>query len=149
MMHKTGCYEFLDKILAGNEKKFKEKENQESGSAENVITKLYSIRETMTYEEIREEIFAFICGGFDTSGKVIPAALLLLAMNPSVQDKVVDELKSILTEDEEVFEAKLNEMVYLDQVIKEAMRLIPPVIVQSRQATQDIKLSELTAKLNF
>lgn len=95
----------------------------------------------MSYDQLREEIFAFLIGAFDTTGKALPAVLLLLAMNPDAQDKVVAELKSILkSENDEVDEKCLSKMEYLDLCMKESLRLLPVALLLARHVKKDIKL---------
>ena len=75
------------------------------------------------------------------TGKNISGVLLLLAMNEKTQDKLVNELKEILSsDDDEVDEASLAKMTFLEQVIKEAARLIPPILMIARETTANIKL---------
>ena len=62
-------------------------------------------------------------------------------MNEKTQDKLVNELKEILSsDDDEVDEASLAKMTFLEQVIKEAARLIPPILMIARETTANIKL---------
>lgn len=62
-------------------------------------------------------------------------------MNENIQEKLVEELSEILSsDDDEVDEACLAKMAYLEQVIKEAARLIPPILMIARETTADIKL---------
>lgn len=142
--HKNGVYEFLDQILAVHEKKFQQNSNENVGeNPKTFLSQLYNIRDTMSYDEMRESTFAFLAAGFDTTGKIIPATLLLLAMNPKIQEKLFNELSGILTSDEdEVDEINLSEMIYLEQVIKESARLIPPVLIFARETTKNIDLGK-------
>jgi cytochrome P450 len=141
--HRNGIYEFIDMLTANKEQQFQSKLSsvpEESKSSENFFDQIYKIRHTMTYEETREEIFTFISGGFDTTGKVIPAVLLLLAMNPEIQEKLFAELCDVVTENDEFGEESLKTMVYLDMVIKEAGRLIPAVLIFARHVSNNIEL---------
>lgn len=63
-------------------------------------------------------------------------------MNPTAQEKVLNEIKGIfVSDDDEVDDKLLDEMMYLDMVIKESLRLLPPVLLFVRQAQEDFKLS--------
>lgn len=109
---------------------------------DNFLDDLYTIRDTMTFEEVKGAIEAFIFAVHDTTGKTIAAALLLLAMNPEKQEKVLEEIKSFANfEDDDIDDENLNRMEYLDQVIKEAMRLFPVGLAFARIATGDLELS--------
>lgn len=143
--HQNGIHEFLDQILLSHEKEFHKKSTEVSDEkCKTFLSQIYSIRGTMTYEEIKESTFTFLSAGFDTTGKIIAATLLLLAMNPKVQEKLLMELESVLISgNDEINEENLNEMVFLEQVIKEAARLIPPVLILAREVTKNIGLGEI------
>jgi cytochrome P450 len=65
----------------------------------------------------------------------------MLGMHPHIQDKVVDELKSIFrNENEEPTVEKLKQMKYLELVIKESMRLFPVAPVIGRKISHDLIL---------
>lgn len=142
--HRNGIHKFIDEVVAIKEREFQVGSGKEKCDKkfQNFLDRLYEIRHTMSYEETREEIFTFISGGFDTTGIEIPAVILLLAMNPEIQDKLVTELKEILkSENDEVDEGTMKKMIYLDMVVKEAGRLIPAVLIMAREVSGDIDLS--------
>lgn len=145
--HKKGIDEFIDMLTAHKEQEFQNmvvNVNESFETSQNYFDRLYKLRHTMTFEETREEIFTFIAGGFDTTGKIIPAVLLLLAMNPEVQDKLVAELSEILVSgNDEVEGESLKRMTYLDMVIKEAGRLIPACLIFARSVSGDVQLRNL------
>ncbi|XP_022132668.1 cytochrome P450 CYP736A12-like [Momordica charantia] len=63
----------------------------------------------------------------DTSATVIGWALPELIKNPQVMKKVQDELEKVVGLDRMVEESDLVNLEYLDMVIKETLRLYPPV----------------------
>jgi cytochrome P450 len=94
-------------------------------------------------EDFLSDFIILFYGSFDTSGSTIGHILLLLAMNPKCQEKLYGELKSVFkSHDDEVNEDKLNQLSYLNLVIKEGMRLLPAVLIFSRQVTKPLKLGE-------
>lgn len=76
-------------------------------------------------EEIRQNILEMILAGTDTSSVSLYYTVLLLTENPSTYNKLID---SIQTD---------SKSIYIEYVLKEAMRLLPvgPVII--RQAVDD------------
>lgn len=98
--------------------------------------------------DILHNINTFMFAGSDTSSLSLTWTLLLLAQNPAIQDRLRVELLSVsppssddlshLTEDEihSLYNAVSN-LPYLHNVIRESMRLIPPVHSSIRVATQD------------
>lgn len=84
--------------------------------------------------------------GTDTTSLALTWILYLCAVYPDVQDRLRTELLTVLppapveslTEDEiQSLYASVAELPYLENVIREAMRLIPPVHSSIRVATKD------------
>lgn len=67
-----------------------------------------------------------------------------IAKYPDVQKKARKEVDDVFGRDrrEPATLAKLNELTYLELVIKETLRLYPSVPIIGRLATEDIELSE-------
>lgn len=79
--------------------------------------------------------------GFDTTASTLSTVLLMLGLHQYVQDKVVEELSLLFdTQDQEVDQEKLNQMPYIEMVIKETMRLFPILPATGRTATADVQL---------
>ena len=100
-------------------------------------------------EDILNNVNTFLFAGSDTSSLALTWALLLLAENPVFQDRLRTELfsiqplplASVLTEDEiQSLYASIADLPFLDNVIRETIRLIPPVHSSIRVATQDDEL---------
>lgn len=68
--------------------------------------------------------------------------LLMLAMHQEVQQRVVDELRDNLTDNEDFNDETLGKMKYLEMVIKECLRLFPLPAISVRYASKDIQLGE-------
>ncbi|KOB66031.1 Uncharacterized protein OBRU01_21831, partial [Operophtera brumata] len=81
--------------------------------------------------ELREETLVLLLAGSDTSAVGSAFTSLMLARHPEVQNKVYEE--SVSAED-------LPRLKYLEAVIKESLRLYPPVPIIVRKADKDIKL---------
>lgn len=148
--HKQDIYRFIDKLTENYEREYQSKIKSNDSKPQVYLDQIYGIRDTMTRDELREEIFAFLIGAFDTTGKALPGVLLSLAMNQEIQEKVFLELKSIfVSEDDEADEERLNKMVYLDLVIKESLRQLPIALTLLRHVKKDIKLCNFPIYLNL
>lgn len=87
---------------------------------------------------------SLFAAGFDTSAHTLTWTLLLLAQHPDVLDDVVDELRAVLKGAPPTAE-QVPELVRLDRVIKESMRLLPvAVLLFMRVCAEDAKLGEVT-----
>lgn len=65
----------------------------------------------------------------------------MLGMHQDIQQKVVDEIKSIFrSKNEDVDNESLQKLIHLELVIKESMRLFPIAAVIGRKITSDLKL---------
>lgn len=134
---------FVDKLLEGFESDFKKKTKSIYREPQLFLENFYNIRSTMTYSQTRDSLLIFLMGGFDTTGKAIPSVLLLLAMHSEIQEKVFEELNSIITrEGDDLIEDSLSKMKYLEMVIKESLRLIPVALLFGRTVKKDIRLSK-------
>lgn len=101
----------------------------------------YSSRDSsFTEENIREEVDTFMFEGYDTTATSITFALHSLARHPDVQKKVYEEMKTVLAGDLNRKPAyrDLQEMKYLEMVIKESLRLNSTVPFIGREVEQDI-----------
>lgn len=96
-------------------------------------------------DDIREEVDTFMFEGHDTTSSGISFTLYSLATNPKVQEKVCDELHEIFEGDKEraATYKDLQDMKYLEMVIKESLRLYPPVPMYNRVLDSDVEYSEL------
>ncbi|XP_043947021.1 probable cytochrome P450 313a4 isoform X2 [Drosophila biarmipes] len=100
-------------------------------------------RGVFTLKNVEDESNIIVFGAFETTANAVYYTLMLLAMFPEYQETAFEEIKSMFpnTGDFDVSYADTQEMVYLDLVLNESMRVIPPVPVVSRQTSQDLQLS--------
>ncbi|XP_058818855.1 probable cytochrome P450 4d14 [Topomyia yanbarensis] len=99
----------------------------------------------LTNEEIREEVDTFMFAGHDTTASAITFLLYSLAKHPEIQQKVYEEITSVIGEDKDtpVNISFLNNLKYLDLVIKESLRIFPPVPFITRTALKEVNLAGL------
>ncbi|RPD56633.1 cytochrome-450 hydroxylase [Lentinus tigrinus ALCF2SS1-7] len=97
-------------------------------------------------EDILHNINTFMFAGSDTSSLSVTWIFYLLSVYPEVQDRLRTELLTIapsaplesLTQDEIAsLYTKIAELPYLENVVRETLRLIPPVHSSIRVATKD------------
>ncbi len=86
-------------------------------------------------QDIKDQLLNFLFAGFDTTSTAITWTLFNLASNPNIQQQVKDELTSALNENNAPI-ASLQ-LPILDKVIKESLRLYPPVWSYAREAIAD------------
>ncbi|XP_028162207.1 cytochrome P450 4C1-like [Ostrinia furnacalis] len=99
----------------------------------------------MNDKEIREHVDTMIVGGYDTTAAVLMFTLLLVGSHPEAQEKVYQELKEVFGDsDRDVEKHDLSQLVYLEAVLKESMRLYPIVPVMARRLDRNLQLKNYT-----
>ncbi|XP_055298007.1 probable cytochrome P450 313a4 [Sitodiplosis mosellana] len=97
------------------------------------------------HQTVLDHLRLFFIGGVDTSSITVFGTLLMLAMNQNHQELVVEELRSVFeSADCDVTHDHLARMPYLERVIKESMRLIPPIPFIARKPSADIEVARGT-----
>lgn len=96
-----------------------------------------------TDEDIVNEASTFMLAGQDSVGAATAFCLFLLAQHPDHQQRCVDELNEIFKDDDRMPTSKdICEMRYLEQCIKETLRMYPSVPIFARKISEDITCGE-------
>ena len=94
----------------------------------------------LTDLEVRNEVDTFMFEGHDTTTSGMSWTLYCLAQHPEHQEKVRDEVRSVLAGRDCLEYDDLKELKYTQWCIKEAMRLYPPVFIIFREASRDLEV---------
>uniref|UniRef100_A0A182VQV2 Cytochrome P450 n=1 Tax=Anopheles minimus TaxID=112268 RepID=A0A182VQV2_9DIPT len=97
--------------------------------------------------DIREEVDTFMFEGHDTTTSGISFTIYELARNQDVQERVYEEIVAVLGKDHKTAELtyqNLQEFKYLDLVVKEGLRMYPPVGIIGRALVEDLELNGTT-----
>ena len=93
----------------------------------------------MADEQLIDNLLTFLLAGHETTAKALTWSLYLLARAPDVQGTLRAEVLAVCgTAD--VGASQIDGLVYTRMVLKEAMRLYPPVAIMSRLAGRDLQL---------
>uniref|UniRef100_A0A915ANK3 Uncharacterized protein n=1 Tax=Parascaris univalens TaxID=6257 RepID=A0A915ANK3_PARUN len=84
------------------------------------------------------QCFIFIVAGYETSSATLQFCLYNLATNPIVQEKGHEEVMRIVGDKELIEYDDLTKMSYIDHIIKETLRLFPPIPSVSRQCNEEM-----------
>ncbi|CAI6359143.1 unnamed protein product [Macrosiphum euphorbiae] len=91
--------------------------------------------------DIRDEVVTMMTGGSETSAITICFCLLMLAIDQDIQEKVYDEIYDIFGESDHIITIEdTTRLVYLEQVLKETLRLYPVGPVLLREIREDLKI---------
>lgn len=90
--------------------------------------------------DIRDEVTTFMFEGHDTTTSGLSHAIYLLSRHPEAQQKVYQEIQTVMGERTTLTMADLQEFKYLECVIKETLRLYPSVPSISRFVEEDFQM---------
>ncbi|KAH8348599.1 hypothetical protein KR084_009055, partial [Drosophila pseudotakahashii] len=93
----------------------------------------------LTLEQMAAQSFVFFVAGFETSSSTMAFCLYELALNKDIQDRVRDEIESVLEGGEMSYDA-IVKMTYLEQVIAETLRKHPVISQLFRECNQSYKV---------
>ncbi|GMS94950.1 hypothetical protein PENTCL1PPCAC_17125, partial [Pristionchus entomophagus] len=79
----------------------------------------------LSSEEIVGQCLIFLLAGFDTTSNSLAYVTHFLANHDDVQKKLIEEVDSFLIENETIEIERLNDLPYMDAVIKESLRHYP------------------------
>ncbi|KAH8034295.1 hypothetical protein HPB51_022748 [Rhipicephalus microplus] len=135
-------------ILSCRKKTYKTEGDQaaQKKSFMDILLRMHMEEGIFTEEEIREEVNTFMIGGFDTTATAASFAIHLLGNHPEVQAKLHEELDAVFGCDQErpVTREDIAQLKYLDCVIKETLRLYPPIPAIARKLGEDLTLENCT-----
>ncbi|XP_058117982.1 cytochrome P450 4d2-like [Anopheles ziemanni] len=102
--------------------------------------------EPMPDEEIRGEVNTFMFAGHETITSCVSFALYYLSRNPTIQQKLYDEIVSVYGADGNVrsatiTHASLQQLKYMEMVIKETLRMSPSVPFIGRTSAGDMTVN--------
>lgn len=99
----------------------------------------------LSVEQIRDQLLTLFVAGHETSANALTWAFYLLAQHPEVTSKLLAEL-DLKLKGEPPTAADLERLPYLEQVMKEVLRLYPPAPSASRTAKEDFEWKGYTIK---
>ncbi|XP_053212592.1 cytochrome P450 4V2-like [Panonychus citri] len=93
----------------------------------------------MDKEEIFDELMTIIAAGHETISVAMQWTLFLLGNNPQIQDRLYKEIVDLFPGDTSVDDLeKISQCQFLDQCIKESLRLKPPAHAIARKLEEDV-----------
>lgn len=93
----------------------------------------------MNDKQLRDEVVTLMLAGHETTANALSWTWMLLSQHPEVQNKLIAEIKSVLNDRSPTIK-DISKLPYANMVIKEVMRLYPPVSIFARQAAQDCQI---------
>ncbi|XP_055923180.1 cytochrome P450 4d2-like [Eupeodes corollae] len=156
---------FTNRIIEDRRKSLNKSKTGENGSDENIenlgikkrmafldvlLQSTTSNGEPLSDEDIREEVDTFMFEGHDTTTSAISFTLRAVACHPEVQKKLFEEVKELFGADldKPITYRDIHGMKYMNCVIKESLRLFPPIPAIGRFIREDLELYNCTIPAN-
>jgi cytochrome P450 len=108
------------------------------------------VRSTYATDKERcADMTALMIGGHETTSHSLSWIMIEVSKHPDVLAKLKKEIGSIVTNDDNITMSQLSQMTYMDDVIKEGMRLWPVLALGPiRLASKDIQYGAYTIPKN-
>jgi cytochrome P450 len=116
------------------------------GAKDDLLHRLMHARDpesgqSMNDEQLVDNLLTFYLAGHETTAKALTWTLYLLARSPEWTRALEEEIARV-TGGAEIIAGHIEQLVLTQQVLKESMRLYPPVPLMTRQAVADTRLGD-------
>ncbi|XP_065368986.1 probable cytochrome P450 313a4 [Calliphora vicina] len=88
------------------------------------------------------ETYTMIIGSFETVSTTLYSVITMLAMHEDVQSKLYQEVSQVISNSKHLDYQQLDQLTYLNMVIDETLRLMPPIPLIGRETLETCHLSE-------
>ncbi|MED6193677.1 hypothetical protein PIB30_021818 [Stylosanthes scabra] len=128
---------FLEQVLDEHINRRKEIDSND----DDFVDVLLSLQGMIDRTAMKALLLDMFSGGTDTTSTVVEWAMTELLRHPTVMKKLQQETRNVVGDTKYITEENLAHMNYLKAVIKETMRLHPPIpLLIPRESMQDMKL---------
>jgi cytochrome P450 len=124
---------------------------QDSDSPNNILASSNNNEEKMSDKQVRNEVITIFIAGHETTANALTWTFYLLSQNQDVEKKLHDEINSVLGDSignnvgSRIPSADdIPKLQYTEKVLRESMRLYPPVWTIGRHVENDYPVGEYT-----
>ncbi|CAI0447444.1 unnamed protein product [Linum tenue] len=122
----------------------RETEEEEAEDLVDILLKLQrdnALGFPLTRKNVKAIVLNMFAAGTDTSYTVLEWAMTELLRNPRVMERLQVEVRRVGQGRAEIKQSDLDEMVYLKAVIKETLRMYPPIpLLVPRKSSQSVEI---------
>ena len=95
--------------------------------------------EGLSDQNIRYQIITFMIAGHETTSSLLSWAIYFLLRNPPILARATEEVDRVLGRDPRIRPTyqQFHQLAFVEQILKEALRLAPPVVFFRRHPYQD------------
>lgn len=102
---------------------------------------LRRMRDAVTDDaDLHDQVLTLVMAGHETTAKALGWTLALLALHPDVQDAVAAEVRDVAG-DAPLTSGHAPALALTTAVVRETLRLYPPIWLMSRRSTEDVEFS--------
>ncbi|CAL0305125.1 unnamed protein product [Lupinus luteus] len=138
---------FFDEVIAEHNRR--DMKGNDQVDNKDFVDILLQLQEsgTLEFELTRDSLKAILTdmfiGGSDTTSTALEWTFAELIKNPNIMKRAQEEVKRVVGRKSKVDEDDINQMSYLKCVIKESLRLHPPVpLLVPRKTASNVKLKD-------
>ncbi|CAG9861617.1 unnamed protein product [Phyllotreta striolata] len=139
--------DFIRYIVEKNEEAYRERKQRKASGTDDGLPKTVAfldlIKENFTHEDLLDEVKIFIAAGTDTTALATCCIFIMLGMHQDVQEKVLDEVLSVVGPDRTPTPSDLPFLKYTERVVKESLRLFPIGVFFLREIVEDIDVGDM------
>ncbi|PON43458.1 Cytochrome P450, E-class, group I [Parasponia andersonii] len=123
----------FEDIIHERKEKISAERSAESGTEKDLIDVLLKFLDngdqgfSLTSDNLKAIIFDIFSAGIETSGAAVDWAMAEMIKNPRIMKKAQEEVREVFSRKGLVDETGLTKMKYLKSVVKETLRLHPPL----------------------
>ncbi|KAJ3652359.1 hypothetical protein Zmor_018333 [Zophobas morio] len=135
----------IQKMIDLMESKSTQDDNENASTKKRFLTHMMNLdrNQEIPHDYVLEESQIMYFVGTEISAAVLSSTLLVLGMYPDIQTKIDEELNAIFGDsDRDPTLEDVHQMQYLDRVLKETMRLIPPLPFVMRSIDENVHLGK-------
>ena len=99
----------------------------------------------MSETQLVDNLLTFLLAGHDTTAKALAWTLYVIAREPVWQERLLEEIRAVVPSGP-VEGAHIEKLQLVQRVLKESMRLFPPVPILTRIAEADTEIAGVPVK---
>ena len=98
----------------------------------------------MSDKQVRDEVMTIFIAGHETTANALTWTFYLLSQNPDIEKTLLGELENVIDSNRTPTVDDISKLKFTDKVLRESMRLYPPVWSIGRYVDNDYTLGKYT-----
>ena len=113
------------------------------GHLDDLLSDLFKAQQELgvTDKQVLDEVFTLLVVGHETTATSLTWAFYLIAKHPEVQEKMEEEIQRVMG-DKKIEVEDIRKLTYTSNVVKETLRLYPPLWAIGRETIEDVQIGE-------